>query len=261
MQKPVLMEEKILNYFISLILCLLIASPLQAQRQGQMNQRTGTTPRKSEKKKEPEITYPFYNGLSVSVDLFGIGNKILGGDFLSSEIAIDANLKNRYFPVFEMGYGTTDTWSDDGIHYKSNAPYFRIGMNYNILYKKKFKNCLFIGFRYAMSSFKYDVAALAVNDPVYGGITYNPNLWDNLWRDSQPFNHQGMKGSMQWFELCGGVRAHIWKDLYMGWTIRMKYRTSSSTGLYGNPWYVPGYGKYSTNTMGITYTITYKLPY
>ena len=36
---------------------------------------------------------------------------------------------------------------------------------------------------------------------------------------------------------------------------------SSSTGEYGNPWYVPGFGKYGSNTMGVTYTITYKLPY
>jgi hypothetical protein len=240
---------------------LSIASPLQAQEQGQLNQRNRTIPSKVEKKKEPEVVYPFYNGISISADLFGIGNKILGGDFLSSEIAIDANLKNRFFPIAEIGYGKTDTWNDNGIHYKSKAPYFRIGMNYNILYKKKFKNCLFIGFRYAMSSFNYDIASLAVNDPIYGGVTDNPNLKDNVWGDSQSFDHRGMKGSMQWFELCGGIRAHIWKALYMGWTIRMKYRTSSSMGLYGNPWYVPGYGKYGTNTIGITYTITYKLPY
>lgn len=66
---------------------------------------------------------------------------------------------------------------------------------------------------------------------------------------------------MQWFEFCVGIRAHIWKELYMGWGLRFKFRTSSSTGEYGDPWYVPGFGKYGSNTMGVTYTITYKLPY
>ena len=44
-----------------------------------------------------------------------------------SEVAVDGNLKNRFFPIAELGYGSTDTWSDKGIHYTSNAPYFRIG--------------------------------------------------------------------------------------------------------------------------------------
>ena len=41
------------------------------------------------------------------------------------------------------------------------------------------------------------------------------------------------------FEFCVGIRAHIWKELYMGWGLRFKFRTSSSTGEYGDPWYVP----------------------
>lgn len=252
------MRKKILNYSISIVLCLLITLPLQAQGESRP-----ATPSKDKKdaKKEEEVNYPFYNGISIGVDLFGIGNKVLGGDFLSSEIAVDVNLKNRFFPIVELGYGKTDTSNDNGTTYKTSAPYLRIGLDYNILYKKKFKNCFFIGFRYAMSSFKYDVKASALNDPVYGGTINNVGQEDDVWGGSLPYDHEGMKGSMSWFELCAGARAHIWKSIYMGWTVRMKYRTGSSADLFGNPWYIPGYGKYSTNTMGITYTITYKLPY
>lgn len=70
-----------------------------------------------------------------------------------------------------------------------------------------------------------------------------------------------MKGSMQWAEFCVGIRAHVWKDLYMGWALRFKFRMSSSVAEHGDPWYVPGYGKYNGNTTGVTYTITYKLPF
>lgn len=45
-------------------------------------------------------------------------------------------LKNRFIPIIEIGYGHTDTTDDEtNIHYKASAPYFRIGMNYNILFK------------------------------------------------------------------------------------------------------------------------------
>ena len=46
----------------------------------------------------------------------------------------------------------------------------------------------------------------------------------------------------------------------MGWSVRMKYKTKASTGEYGDPWYVPGYGKFISNNMGITYSLIYKLP-
>lgn len=112
-----------------------------------------------------------------------------------------------------------------------------------------------------MSSFKYDITTLPVTDPIFDGSIGNPNQMDGIWGGNVPFNHKGMKGSMQWFEFCVGIRAHIWKQFYMGWGLRFKFRTSSSTGEYGDPWYVPGFGKYGSNTMGVTYTITYKLPY
>lgn len=77
----------------------------------------------------------------------------------------------------ELGYGSTDAWNDNGTNYKSNAPYFRIGMNYNALYKKKFDNFLFVGLRYAMSSFKYDITTLPVTDPIFDGSTETPIKW------------------------------------------------------------------------------------
>ena len=40
----------------------------------------------------------------------------------------------------------------------------------------------------------------------------------------------------------------------------MKYKTKASTGEYGDPWYVPGYGQFKSNNMGITYSLIYKLP-
>lgn len=253
------MEGKILNYTISLALCLLMSFPLRAQNG---NTPPGNKAPQTEKKdKKDKIYYPLYNGMSVGLDLWGIGSQIFGSDFLSTEIAVDVNLKNRFFPIAEIGYGSTDTWSDKGINYKSNAPYFRIGMDYNALFNKQHGHMLLVGLRYGVSSFKYDVEALAIDDPIYGGVVGNPNLEDGIWGGSLPYNHRGMKGSMQWAELCVGIRAHVWKEIYMGWALRFKFRMSSSADEYGDPWYVPGFGKYGSNTLGVTYTITYKLPF
>lgn len=154
---------------ISLLLLFCIGLPLIAQQQ-----RPVHTPKRDQKKKEvTEIdTIPFYNGTYVGVDLYGIGSKLLGGDFMSSEVSIAVNLKNKFIPTVEFGMGGTDTWSETGIHYKSKAaPFFRIGVDYNTMAKKKEKNSyLYAGIRYAFSSFKYDVSTCRQMIR-YGGTT------------------------------------------------------------------------------------------
>ncbi len=254
------MARRILNYSISLALCLLTALPLYAQN-GTAPASSNNSKSKKEQKKKPEIEYPLYNGVSVGLDLFGPIASGFGSDFFSTEVSVDVDLKHRYFPIVEIGYGTTDTWSDEGIHYKSSAPYFRIGIDYNALYKKKHGQMLLVGFRYGYSSFKYDINDLSINDDIYGGTIYKSNLEDDVWGDSLPYHYNGMKGSMHWVEFCVGIRANIWKRLYMGWSLRFKYELSTSGDVYGDPWYIPGYGKYDSSRVGVTYTITYKLPY
>lgn len=259
------MLRRTLSYSISLLLALFVISlPLHAQSSitapTQGNSNRPRQAKKEDKKKEPEIVYPLYNGLLLGVDLWGPGGKLLGSDFMSAEASVTADLKHRYFPTVEVGYGNTDKWSDDGIHYKSGAPFFRIGMDYNALYNKKHGHAILVGLRYAMSSFKYDVESSSIDDPIYGGSLENPNLGDDIWGGSIPYSHKGMKGNMHWLEVCVGIRAHVWKSLYMGWSIRMKYRLSSSSDTYGDPWYVPGFGEYGSKTVGVNYSIIYKLP-
>ena len=227
----------LMKRLISLLLLFCIGLPLLAQQQ-----RPAQTPKRDQKKKEvAEIdTIPLYNGTYVGVDLYGVGSKLLGGDFM----------------------GGTDTWSETGIHYKSKmAPFFRIGVDYNTMAKKKEKNSyLYAGLRYAFSSFKYDVSTMPADDPIWGDVIGNPSLEDGYWGGSVPFSHLGMKGSVQWLEIVLGVKVRIYKNFNMGWSVRMKYKTKASTGEYGDPWYVPGYGKFKSNNMGITYSLIYKLP-
>lgn len=243
-------------------LCPVMAQQPQRPVPMKASEREKLEPKKEEKKVEVD-TIPLYNGTYLGVDLYGIGSKVLGGDFISSEVSVAVNLKNRFIPTVEFGMGGTDTWSETGIHYKSKAaPYFRIGVDYNTMAKKKEKNSfLYAGLRYAFTSFKYDVSTMPAEDPVWGDNIGNPSLGDDYWGGSIPFNHPGMKGSMQWLEMVLGVKVRIYKNFNMGWTVRMKFKTKASIGEYGAPWYIPGYGKYKSNNMGITYSLIYQIPY
>lgn len=255
------MEVKISDCFIKLLFCLLLISAPCVHCQTVSSDNDDRPRAVKKEKKGNEMEYPLFNGVFASVDLAGVGSNLFGGDFLSSELRIDMDLKHKFFPTIELGYGSTDTWNDDGIHYKSGAPYFRIGADYNVLYKKQHGQMMLVGLRYGLSSFKYDIESLEIEDPIYGGTSWNPNLIDDVWEESVLYSHPGMKGNMHWIELCMTLRAHIWKRLYMGWGLRFRFKISNSTDTYGDPWYVPGFGKYASNTLGVTYTITYKLPF
>lgn len=248
------MEQRISSYFIGLSFLLLFvfcsADSIQAQSKENQKIVVDTTAK-----------VPWYGGAYVGIDLFGLGAKAFGGDFLSSEVSIRVNLKNMIYPALELGYGSTDTWSDNGIHYKSSAPYVRLGADFNTMFKKGDVSHVYVGLRYATSSMKYDVYTEPVDDPLWGDALTNPLLIDNIWGGDIPYDHRGQKATMHWFEIVGGIQAKIYRNFYMGWSMRLKYRISSSPDIYADPWYVPGFGQYDSSKIGITYSLIYKLPF
>ena len=200
--------------------------------------------------KEEWQKLPLYQGTYIGVDIFGLGSKIFGSDYTSTEVSAEVNLKNRYFPIIEIGYGSIETTDEEtDIYYKTSAPYFRIGMNYNVLYKKPYLPGHFmVGFRYGFSSFSYDVEAPALTDPVWGQPTI-------------PFAYQGVKGSAGWLELVAGLKANVFSNFYMGLMLRYRSRMSVKKAENSEPYYIPGYGKNKGTNIGITYTVVYKLPF
>ena len=236
--------------------------------QGQsQNKRLDQSPekhaKKEEKKKkntEPDEYVPLYNGIFLGVDIYGLGARLFGSDFLSTQISAAVDIKGMFLPTLEMGYGTTDTWNETGIHSKGSAPYFRIGVDYNTKARKKEKaSFLYAGIRYGFSPMSYDISSMPFRDPIYGGEVVNPSLEDYIWGGTIPYDHRGLKATMQWFEAVVGVNVQIYKSFYMGWAFRLKYKVHLSDNEYSNPWFVPGYGQYKSNNMGITYSLIYKL--
>jgi hypothetical protein len=192
---------------------------------------------------------PLYQGTMVSIDVAGVAGKVLGSDIMSTEAAISVNLKNRFFPIAEIGYGSINTTNDEtDIHYKTSAPYFRLGMDYNVFYRKPYLPGYFtVGLRYGFTSFDYDVQAPSLTDPNWGGI-------------SIPVDYKGVKTNVGWTELVAGVKAHVFKGFYIGFTARYRARLSMSKHENSEPYYIPGFGK-GKNNFALTYNLIYKLPF
>lgn len=108
-----------------------------------------------------------FQGLTFSADILG-PIIYLFSDYGSTEAALRLNLKNTYFPIIEVGYGkckSTDV--ETNISYSTSAPFFRAGIDFNILKNKYMDNRLYVGARYGISSFKFDMSGPVMTDPIW----------------------------------------------------------------------------------------------
>ncbi len=202
---------------------------------------------KSETSKSIDLSF---NGIGVSADLFGFAYSLLD-DYTSAELAIEANLGNRIYPIFEAGLGWCDTTDETTlIHYKAKAPYYRVGINYNFFTneEKPDPDHYIYGLaRFAWSNFKYDVNTPPITDPVWGG--------------QASLALSDVDGSCSWAEIGAGIKVKIAKGFHMGWSIRYKVRINQEKGPNSNMWYIPGYGANKSTCFGGTYSLIYEIPF
>lgn len=194
---------------------------------------------------ETADSIPLFRGVAVSVDLVGPA-EMMFGDYGQYEAAARINLKDKYFPVVELGWGKAN--AEDvatQLTYKTKAPYVRAGMDFNLMKNKHDIYRLLGGMRYAYTSFKYDVNS--------------PNIVDPVWKDNVEYNAEGVKCNYHWLEFSFGVDAKIWGPVRMGWTVRYRKKLYSKAGDFGTPWYVPGFGKSGSTRLGGTFNVTFEL--
>ena len=183
---------------------------------------------------------PLMRGFQVSFDLFGFG-MLQFSDYGQYEGALRLHLHDQWFPIVEVGYGIADHHDDltTQINYRTEAPYFRLGMDFNLLKKKHQSNRLFAGFRYAYTSYKVDM--------------YRENLPDPVWLWETGFGVRDEKCSQHWAEAVVGIDAQVFGPLHLGWSARYKLRLFHDDGNIGKTWYVPGYGTWDNTKLGFTF--------
>lgn len=218
----------------SLLLLLALTATAQSQ-QGTGTQRLTKDQQLKLRMKAIDDSIPWWRGIQVKVDLMGIVQRGVSstGQY---EAGVKVNLKDKYFPVVEVGLGQADENSvSTNTHYKTSAPYGRIGVDFNIMKNKHDIYRLYAGVRYAFTSFKFDVD--------------RPDVTDPIWGDKVPFSLHDVKAQYHWMEAVFGTEAKIIGPIRLGWTFRYRRRIAHNDGGFGNPWYVPGYGKQGSSRM------------
>ncbi len=193
-----------------------------------------------------EKPVPLIDGIAVGANLLGLGQQFLGSDWMQLEAMARLNLKDKYFPIFEMGIGQADHEGKDlDNHFTTRAPFFRIGCDYNFT-KKHNGNRLFTGLRYGFSYFTYDIdAATPLADPIWG--------------TKQEVNFTNLSGNQHWAEVVFGLETRLWSIVRLGWDVRIKFRIVENSSTLGSAWYVPGFGINDTSCWGGSFKILFDI--
>ena len=149
-------------------------------------------------------TIPVFRGFAVSFDMVGLLMNQLS-DHGEYEGAFRLNLHDEWFPIVEVGIGRANHTDDPvtGLRYETKAPYFRIGIDKNMLKKKHGPNRLYMGLRYAFTSYDVDLSRDNFPDPVW--------MWDTS------FGVKGDRCNYHWLEIAVGVDAKIYGPLHLGY--------------------------------------------
>lgn len=187
----------------------------------------------------------FFQGMALNVEVGSPLTYVLGSDALNAEAGLRLNFRNHYFPLAELGYAKYEmTHADTDIHYKTNAPYLRLGVDVNMLRDKLQSNRLMVGARLGYTNYKFDVDGPATTDPVWG--------------DKQPLNLQGVSSNRLWLEVVFGLESEIFKHFHMGFSIRYKQKLHENMPEMAVPYYVPGFGN-GDNGFKATYNLFFDL--
>ncbi len=225
-------------HIVGLVLLLLFfaSAPAQAQK-------------KKKAVEKDTIQVPFFHGVSVHVDLVGAG-ALLWSDHGQYEAGLRVNLKDRYFPVFEFGMGKANEQEDyvEESWCKVKAqPYFRIGCDFNLLRDKHDNYKLYIGLRYAYTSFKYSMTVkeedltsfLPDEGTADTGDDGDEEVSGTIYRYEE---YDDLRAKYHWLEFALGVDAKVWGPLHLGWDFRYQRVLAKKWAEEGRPWYIPGLG-------------------
>ena len=166
---------------------------------------------------------------------------------IGAEFSADFELYKNIYPVFELGYNNM-THDRDLFDYRSGGTYGRAGIDYNVLSLKdrSTHHTITLGFRYGMAIFSHRIEDVIIQDA----------YWGDFVPDIHEVNLTG-----HWFELVFGMKAEVFSNFFLGWSLRYKILLNPEMDPYMIPDMIPGYGSGGEDRLfGATYSMYYKIP-
>ncbi len=185
--------------------------------------------------------------IKVGFEVSGPVNYLIEKNNLSVEGYISTDINEKAALVVNGGY-LNYKYSQYNYNYLNNGTFIKTGVDFNLLKPEKSmgKYWAGIGLRYGLSHFTSEY-------PSYK----HENYWGTVSSSISKMTNWG-----HFLEVSPGVRAEIFKNFSIGWTISLRMLLYTDTGKDLRPIYFPGYGNVGkTINTGLSYFIVWNIPY
>ena len=194
-----------------------------------------------------KIEYTMLHEVIAGVNVWDPIMRALGQKYGLGDVWAELSMHNRYFPFFAVGLGSiNETPVDKNFTFKSPvAPYFKIGGSYNFFYNSNPDYRLQMGLRYGFTTYKWSALDVTVDE--------------GYWGTPSTYSLKDIGNTAGYLEVTFGIKVKIAGNFSAGWTIVYHSILHESKSAYGNPMYIPGYGKRNGAISG-NFSIMYTIP-
>lgn len=191
-------------------------------------------------------------GIRFGVDLFKLTRSFYDKKYRGVEFVGDYRLTRKHYIAAEIG-NEKKTVDDTQLNFTTNGTYIKAGFDYNS-YENwlGMENMIYVGMRYGFSSFSQTLNSYQV---------YNTNPY--FGEPIEIASNEKFNGlSAHWLEVVAGIKAEVFKNVYVGFSVRMnRLFTNKKPDNFDNL-YIPGFNRTYNGDFGVgfNYTVSYFLP-
>ncbi len=184
------------------------------------------------------------SSVRVGADVFGLVKTAVSTGYNRQELQGDIDF-NKYFFVLDLGREEMDN-SEKGFTHSTKGTFYRAGIDVNLTPYNQNRDVVFFGLRYAHANFDESLV-----------FDYTVPYWGASAVDVANNNINA-----NWIEAVFGMKVKVWKQFYLGYTLRGKFGRNIKGAESLVPYAVPGYGVVSDGgNFGFGYHIYYKLAF
>ncbi|MCR5863581.1 DUF6048 family protein [Flavobacterium sp. J372] len=199
----------------------------------------------------PEPVYKDRYGPRVGADLYRLTRGLYNDNYRGFEIVADYRLTKKYYVAGEIG-NEDFTVDDDQLNFTTQGQYIKIGFDYNA-YENwlDMENMIYAGVRYGFSRYSQNLNSYRIYDAsgyFDETIFYPDRKFDGL--------------TAHWAEVVGGVKAEIFDNLFLGFSVRLNYLITDKKPENFDNLYIPGFNRTYEGSFGagFNYSLSYFIP-
>ncbi|MEO4004724.1 MULTISPECIES: DUF6048 family protein [unclassified Flavobacterium] len=190
-------------------------------------------------------------GIRVGADLSRLARSFYEKDYRGLELVADYRLSKKIFIAGEIGNEDL-TDNEAQLSYTTKGSYFKAGFDFNAYDNwLDMENMIYAGVRYSVSTFSQQLNS-------YDIYNTNPYFGENTLEPNQKFD--GL--TAHWIEFVAGVKAEIFSNLFLGFSVRLNYLVSNQKPEGFDNLYIPGFNRTYDGSFGagFNYSVSYFIP-